>query len=382
MSSLKLAEDGSVQIVNQLLLPHVVQWEAVDTLEDAFDAIKSMKIRGAPAIGSLAGLVLAHVLATSIASSPRPTIFATTESFLSYLQEKTVYLNGARPTAVNLGEAMGRMYKAGEEAVKAGSSVDDAVKKVVEVGREVHVEDLGRNILMSQRGADWIAKVTSKTKDIRILTVCNTGSLATSGMGTALGVITNLSQTGRLGRAYYTQTAPYHQGSRLTSLELLTLQIPSTLLADTMVGSLFQHHQIDALVVGADRVVRNGDTANKVGTYNAAVLAKRHGVRVVIVAPEATVDLSVLDGSGIPIEQRPSRELTLLTGKLVSTNGVASSSPTVDLSTVQITPDGVGSLDYSQCYNPSFDVTPAELIDAVVTERRVVENIGGRIDMS
>lgn len=226
-------------------LSHVVQWEAVDTLEDAFDAIKSMKIRGAPAIGSLAGLVLAHVLATSIASSPRPTIFATTESFLSYLQEKTVYLNGARPTAVNLGEAMGRMYKAGEEAVKAGSSVDDAVKKVVEVGREVHVEDLGRNILMSQRGADWIAKVTGKTKDIRILTVrpqpslflpffifppgqrlistpssdqvCNTGSLATSGMGTALGVITNLSQTGRLGRAYYTQTAREFPSSLLAS---------------------------------------------------------------------------------------------------------------------------------------------------------------------
>lgn len=130
-----------------------------------------MKIRGAPAIGSLAALVLANILATSIASSTRPPVFATTESFLAYLQETTSYLNGARPTAVNLGEAMGRMYKSGEEAIQAGSTVDGAVAKVVDIGKDVHLQDLGRNILMSQNGADWISKVTGKATDIRILTV-------------------------------------------------------------------------------------------------------------------------------------------------------------------------------------------------------------------
>lgn len=189
------------------------------------------------------------------------------------------------------------MDAVGRQAIANGQDVEAAVQAVILAGREVQDEDLARNIRMAELGADWIARATGKTSGLRILTVCNTGSLATSGMGTALGVITHLHQTDRLDRAFYTQTAPYHQGSRLTALELLTLQIPATLLADTMVGSLFQHHAIDALVVGADRVASNGDTANKVGTYNAAVLARRHGVKVVIVAPETTVDLDTANGS-------------------------------------------------------------------------------------
>jgi methylthioribose-1-phosphate isomerase len=193
---------------------------------------------------------------------------------------------------------MRRMDAVGRQAI--ASSPDDlerAVRAVVAAGRQVQDEDLARNVRMAELGAAWIARATGKTSGLRILTVCNTGSLATSGLGTALGVITHLHNQGQLDRAFYTQTAPYHQGSRLTALELLTLRVPATLLADTMVGSLFQHKQIDALVVGADRVAANGDTANKVGTYNAAVLARRHGVKVVVVAPETTVDLDTADGS-------------------------------------------------------------------------------------
>lgn len=256
-----------------------------------------LQIRGAPALASLAALSLSLSLAQAAAQAPAPPFLDSPAALLAHVEQAAAFLNSARPTAVNLGEAMRRMVAVGQAAAGRGDAVRAIVDAVVKAGREVQDEDLARNVRMSQLGADWIARTTGKTGDVRVLTVCNTGSLATSGMGTALGVITNLHKTGRLGRAFYTQTAPYHQGSRLTSLELLTLQIPSTLLADTMVGSLFQHHQVDALVVGADRVAANGDTANKVGTYNAAVLAKRHGVKVVIVAPETTVDLDTADGS-------------------------------------------------------------------------------------
>lgn len=192
--------------------------------------------------------------------------------------------------------------------------------------------------------------------------VCNTGSLATSGYGTALGLITRLHEIGKLNKAYYTQSAPYHQGSRLTSLELQTLDIPSVMICDTMVGSLFQHHKIHAVVVGADRIARNGDTANKIGTYNAAVLAARHGIPFIVVAPVSTVDLDVETGSGIPIEHRPPMEACIVRGVVYPETDAVVNKPTV----IMITPRGLHGI-----YNPSFDVTPADLITAIVTEKGV-----------
>jgi len=226
-------------------------------------------------------------------------------------------------------------------------------------------EDKAQNMRMSQLGGDWLHKsVGGSTKYLNVLTVCNTGSLATSGYGTALGFITYLHEQGLLDTAYYTQTAPYHQGSRLTALELKTLSIPSTMICDTMVGSLFQHKTIHAVLVGADRVAKNGDTANKIGTYNAAVLAARHKIPFVVVAPTSTVDLDITDGSSIPIEHRPAIEACLVRGVLYP--------PTLDadgkkvLAQVMVTPS-----DLEGIYNPSFDVTPAELITAIVTEKYV-----------
>ncbi|KAJ3490591.1 hypothetical protein NLJ89_g11422 [Agrocybe chaxingu] len=174
-------------------------------------------------------------------------------------------------------------------------------------------------------------------------------------------MITYLHETGKLQKAYFTQTAPYHQGSRLTALELQTLQIPSVMICDTMVGSLFQHHEIHAVAVGADRIARNGDTANKIGTYNAAVLAARHKIPFIVVAPISTVDLDVEDGSQIPIEHRPALEACLVRGIRYPNEGGET-----EQVQVMITPQGLEGI-----YNPSFDVTPAELISAIVTEKGV-----------
>lgn len=277
------------------------------------------------------------------------------------------YLQSSRPTAVNLGEAMDRIRRLLEASPASAPTLLDSVK---ETCYAVHAEDLERNREMGRLGAEWLwsqrgaEALKAGKKGLKVITVCNTGSLATSGYGTAIGVITALFEQDHLDTAYYAQTTPYHQGSRLTSLELTTLQLPACMVCDTMLGSLMQHEAIDGVVVGADRIVANGDTANKIGTYQAAVLAQRHGVPFVVVAPVTTVDLSLKTGAEITIEQRPAVEATLVRGKNLETGNV---------DVVRITPEGVGADEkpWNQVYNPSFDVTPAELISAVVTEKGV-----------
>jgi methylthioribose-1-phosphate isomerase len=300
-----------------------------------------------------------------LASTPA---FASTASVQEHVAPILDYLQSSRPTAVNLGEAMDRI-----RGVLSSGAVSPAelVEKVRDTCFAVHAEDMERNREMGRLGAEWLwQKRGAGKKGLKVITVCNTGSLATSGYGTAIGVITALYEADHLATAYYAQTTPYHQGSRLTSLELTTLQVPACMICDTMLGSLMQHQDIDGVVVGADRIVRNGDTANKIGTYQAAVLAARHNVPFVVVAPVTTVDLSLGTGAEIHIEQRPPVEATLVRGKNLETG---------QLSVVRITPEGVGADDneWNQVYNPSFDVTPAELISAVVTEKGVAERAEG-----
>ncbi|WWC91571.1 methylthioribose-1-phosphate isomerase [Kwoniella dendrophila CBS 6074] len=365
MTSIRIDKSGQVEIVDQLLLPHSVKWIPISTPEEAFDAIKTMKIRGAPAIASLAALSLKSTLSKCETFSSK-----SKEEIINWIKEKCDYLQSSRPTAVNLSEAMNRIrnylssYKEGEE--------DDIVEKVKQICQDVHEEDLERNMKMGKLGADWLfeQRGNENKKSLKVVTVCNTGSLATSGYGTAIGVITALFENEQLDTAYYAQTTPYHQGSRLTSLELTTLEIPACMICDTMLGSLFQHEDIDGVIVGADRVVKNGDTANKIGTYQAAVLAQRHNIPFMVVAPVTTIDLSLSTGADIHIEQRPSVEATQVRGLNLETG---------KLSVVRITPEGVGEGDkpWQKVYNPSFDVTPAELISCVVTEKGVAERKQG-----
>lgn len=400
MSSLKVTDD-SVLVINQLLLPHVIQWDPVHTIEDAFDSIKQMRIRGAPAIASLAALTVSLVLTRRLlnpldASTDPATTSAhasayhvpaldSPETLKNWLLPVLDYLESSRPTAVNLQEGMDRIRKTVKSSATSaeGSSQAQAkalAEEVVKTCQNIEKEDLERCKEMSRIGAEWLVEKIKREKGkdkLKVMTVCNTGSLATSGYGTALGVITALHETGHLDRAYYTQSTPYHQGSRLTSLELSTLQIPSCMICDTMVGSLFQHEDVDAVIVGADRIVKNGDTANKIGTYQAASLAKMHGIDFMVIAPVTTLDLTKATGKEIHIEQRPAVEATQARGLDPLTGSQV---------IVQITPDGIGSgsEEWQKVYNPSFDVTPSKLISCIVTEKGVAVNQGGEhgIDLS
>ncbi|ETW80868.1 hypothetical protein HETIRDRAFT_440508 [Heterobasidion irregulare TC 32-1] len=378
LASIRTSDD-KIEIINQLLLPHTTEWIKVDTIEQAHDAIKTMKIRGAPAIASLAALAFAQHLERALRADPPPLFFSSVGALESHIVSILDFLFTARPTAVNLGAATRRLYRAFQAAVQAGKDVRAVAQVLVDEGRKVADEDVGRNKEMAKWGGEWLVKQVKEKGEtgegLNVLTVCNTGSLATSGYGTALGLITYLHETAKLARAYYTQTAPYHQGSRLTALELQTLKIPSTMIVDTMVGSLFQHHHIHAVAVGADRIARNGDTANKIGTYNAAVLAARHNVPFIVVAPISTVDLDVADGSSIPIEHRPPLEACIVRGALYPPSLDAEGNK--QQAAVMITPEGLDGV-----YNPSFDVTPAELITAIVTEKGVaVKGPDGNFDL-
>ncbi|KIJ67976.1 hypothetical protein HYDPIDRAFT_83497 [Hydnomerulius pinastri MD-312] len=364
LKSIKTDRD-KVEIVNQLLLPHTIEYLQIETIEQAHDAIKTMKIRGAPAIASLAAVAFAADLSKALDTSPPPEFLSSPEALEAHVTPILNYLYTARPTAVNLGAATRRLAGTLQAAKKAQKDVVTIAQQLITEARIIAGEDKEQNMKMSQLGGDWLHnRVGGSGRYLNVLTVCNTGSLATSGYGTALGFITYLHERDLLDTAYYTQTAPYHQGSRLTALELKTLKIPSTMICDTMVGSLFQHKTIHAVAVGADRIARNGDTANKIGTYNAAVLAARHRIPFIVVAPTSTVDLDIADGSSIPIEHRPAIEACLVRGALYP--------PTLDAegkklqAQVMVTPS-----DLDGIYNPSFDVTPAELITAIVTEKYV-----------
>ncbi|KAJ6594085.1 eukaryotic translation initiation factor 2B [Mycena capillaripes] len=361
LTSIKTDGD-KIEIVNQLLLPHSTEFIEIATIDDAHEAIKSMKIRGAPAIASLAALAFASDLSRGLKASAD--FVSSPEAVRAYVEHILAHLYTARPTAVNLGAATRRLTATLDASIAAGKTGPEICTDLIAEAHKVADEDVGRNKKMSQWGGDWLVDVVKQNggsgSELNVLTVCNTGSLATSGYGTALGLITYLHETGKLATAYYTQTTPYHQGSRLTALELQTLNIPSVMICDTMVGSLFQHHNIHAVVVGADRIAKNGDTANKIGTYNAAVIAARHKIPFIVVAPISTVDLAVADGSGIPIEQRPPIEACLVRGAIYPPSDDGTSKQAV----VMITPPGLKGI-----YNPSFDVTPAELITAIVTEK-------------
>lgn len=243
-----------------------------------------------------------------------------------------------------------------KERLGAGGSSDDLVEMVILEAERMYDEDIVNNKTMGRHGAARLLQAAGKEK-ISVLTHCNTGSLATAGYGTALGIIRALHEQGKLEHAYCTETRPYNQGSRLTALELVHEGIPATLITDSMAGALMQSGKLDAVVVGADRIVANGDTANKIGTYALAVLGKFHAVPFFVAAPTETLDVKLQEGSAIEIEQRSPKEVTHIKG-------------------VQIAPLNVN------VWNPAFDVTPAALIEAIVTDVGVIERKGDCYDVA
>ncbi|CAK7269050.1 S-methyl-5-thioribose-1-phosphate isomerase [Sporothrix epigloea] len=355
---------GSLDVLDQLRLPHEHHYDAVLTSDSAFDCIRSMRVRGAPAIAIVAALALAVELGQA-------DVGGTAAEAVTYIDHRLDHLFESRPTAVDLGNAITLLKNT---IRKVNGSAAAVVSAYVDEAEAILHRDLKSNLAIGRNGADWLVggvTPTAMLNPISVLTHCNTGSLATSGHGTALGIIRSLHERGALKHAFCTETRPYNQGSRLTAFELVYENIPSTLIADSMAAALFQTKKnsssIAAVIVGADRVVRNGDTANKIGTYQLAVLARHHGIKFVVAAPTTSIDLQTPTGSQIKIEERRQEELTQISGPLII-RGIVDTSTTARVATADQRID---------VWNPAFDVTPHDLIDVIVTEKGVIEKIDG-----
>jgi len=318
--------DGKLLLLDQRRMPGRVEFLECASYQEVAGAIRHMVVRGAPAIG----IAAAYGMLLAARASDPGSFWATMESAARELQ-------ATRPTAVNLSWAVRRMLRAAREAA-------DFQAALAAVGNEadrIASEDLAMNRSIGERGYALVPD------GARVLTHCNAGALATSGYGTALGVIRRAVERGRRVHVYAGETRPLLQGARLTAWELMQDGIPVTLVTDSMAGQLMQRGWVDLVLVGADRVAANGDVANKIGTYGLAVLAWAHGIPFYVAAPASTIDLSLSCGAEITIEERDPREVTLLAG-------------------VSLAPDGV------EVYNPAFDVTPARYVTAVITDLAVL----------
>jgi len=316
-----------LRLIDQRLLPSRHEHLVIQTLPEAVHAIRDMAVRGAPAIGITA--------AYAVVLAARVRYAEITADWRARIEPDLRMLAEARPTAVNLRWAVERMT-----AFMAGLSGDPVPALLAEAQR-IHAEDIAANHRMGELGSALIEPGSG------VLTHCNTGALATGGYGTALGVVRAAYASKRLAAVFADETRPWLQGARLTAWELVQEGIPVTLLADGAAALLMKEKKVQWVIVGADRIAANGDAANKIGTYSAAINARYHGVKFMVVAPTSTVDLATPDGSHIPIEQRSENEVLSAGGTRVS-------------------PDG------ARAWNPAFDVTPAALIDAIVTEKGVV----------
>ncbi len=322
--------DAGVRFLDQTKLPTEEVYVTCKNYEEVAEAIRSMIVRGAPAIGVAAAMGVALGASRSQAQ--------TLPEFEGEFETICNVLAGTRPTAVNLFWAIARMR--GKFDRMRTLPLEQVKTELVAEAQRMHAEDIAANQAMGQHGA-----ILLPSSGV-VLTHCNAGALATAGYGTALGVIRAAIESGKKLSVFADETRPFLQGSRLTAWELMKDDIPTTLIADNMAGALMRQGKIDAVIVGADRIAANGDVANKIGTYTVAVLAKEHGIPFYVAAPTSTVDLNTSDGSKIPIEQRSPTEVTHLAGK-------------------QIAPDNV------KVENPAFDVTPNKYVTAIVTERGV-----------
>ncbi|RME89452.1 MAG: S-methyl-5-thioribose-1-phosphate isomerase [Candidatus Hydrogenedentota bacterium] len=332
-----------IDVLDQRKLPHIQEWVSLKTAEEVKTAIRDMLVRGAPAIG----IVAAYGFYIGVWNAGREKK-SLTQAFGERLKKK---LDTARPTAVNLFWATEQMQKEYERLL-GGKSIKtsdknflDLLLRLFQKVRQLEQDDANRCEQISLLGADYIEKKIRR-KQYRILTHCNTGALATAGVGTALGVIRALAQAGKVEMVYADETRPYLQGSRLTAFELKQDKIPVTLIADSAAAYLMQQGKIDFVIVGADRIAKNGDTANKIGTYSLAVNAKYHNIPFFVAAPKSSFDDKIGTMANIPIEERSAQEI-LFCGN------------------TQMAPK-VPALNYG------FDLTPASLIQAIFTEEKVI----------
>ena len=325
--------EGHAKLIDQTLLPGEIVCLDIKDVESMWEAIKVLRVRGAPAIGVAAAFGV--VLGVQNVPDDEPL-----EQVRAKLKEVCDYLATSRPTAVNLFWALERMQRVGED--KTLKAVIDLKDRLLADAQTIRDEDAGMCRTIGQNGEALIKA------DGNVLTHCNAGGLATSEYGTALAVMFAAKEKGKRFHVYVDETRPLLQGSRLTAWELQQAGIDSTLVCDNMAGHLMQQGKVDLVVTGADRIAANGDAANKIGTYSLAVLANAHKIPFYIAAPSSTFDLSIPDGRQIPIELRDAEEITKPGG-------------------VRMAPEGVA------VYNPAFDVTPHELIEAIITEKGIID---------
>jgi methylthioribose-1-phosphate isomerase len=338
--------DNEVVMVDQRKLPTQEVYVRCRTATEVARAIKTMVIRGAPAIGVAAAMGIGLEMRRSKATGTR--------QFTTEFQKTCELLAATRPTAVNLFWAIDRMRRVFSVTALAGASVGELQDRLATEARAIHDEDVASCKAMGAHGAGVVPSPA------RILTHCNAGALATAAYGTALGVIRGAVDAGIPVSVYADETRPFLQGARLTAWELVRDGIDTTVITDNMSGTLMRQGLINFVVVGADRIAANGDVANKVGTYTVAILAREHGIPFYVAAPLSTIDLATPDGSLIPIEERPAREVT-------------------HVGATQVAPEG------ASIRNPAFDVTPHGLVTGIITERGIarapfVESLRGLFD--
>lgn len=324
--------DGKVRLIDQTLLPGEFKYIDCETVEDVWDAIKQLKTRGAPAIG------IAGALGIVLGIWNRD--FANFADLADEVDRVADYLATSRPTAVNLFWGLDRM----RETVKSNKdlSIPEIKKNLLTEAQTIIDEDNETCRAIGRHGFELIEDCNT------VLTHCNAGGLATASYGTALAVIYAAQEAGKLLKVYADETRPLLQGARLTTFELMQAGIEVVLICDNMAAQVMKEGKIDCVVVGADRIASNGDVANKIGTYSVAVLAKEHKLPFYVAAPISTFDMSLATGDEIPIEQREAEEITEAFGKRTAPVGV-------------------------KVYSPAFDVTPARLVDAIITEKGVVK---------
>ncbi|HEY9647398.1 MAG TPA: S-methyl-5-thioribose-1-phosphate isomerase, partial [Chroococcidiopsis sp.] len=326
-------QDDHVWLIDQTRLPDEYDVVQISRCDDMALAIKTMIVRGAPAIGVAAAYGM-YLGAREITTGDR-------DQFLVQLQTVAETLRTTRPTAVNLFWAIDQMLKTAQQVPGSTEQIQQAL---LDKAQSIQTDDLRT---CEAIGAHGLAALPSEPAQLRLLTHCNAGALATAGYGTALGVVRSAWQGGRLSRLYADETRPRMQGARLTTWECVQDGIPVTLITDSMAAHCLHKGMIDAVVVGADRIAANGDTANKIGTYSLALVAKAHQIPFFVAAPLSTVDFSLSDGSQIPIEERDPAEVYKIGDTIICPAGV-------------------------EFYNPAFDVTPAALITAIVTEHGAI----------
>jgi len=323
--------DKCVKMIDQTKLPLKEEYIETDDYKVVCDAIYRLAIRGAPAIG-VAGAYACVLSANKIASNNR-------EGFIKEFLVQADEIENTRPTAVNLKWAVRQMK---EKVKKPDKNITEIKRNLLKLAHQIKDDDLNRCHSLGLHGAELIPDNSN------VITICNTGGLATSGIGTALGVIQYAHAMGKNVKVHVCETRPLLQGARLNAWELKRTETPFTLMTDSMAAQTMKKVDIDGIFVGADRIASNGDTANKIGTYSLAVLAKHHGVPFYVAAPLSTVDYEIGSGADIPVEQRSGKEVTRING-------------------VQFTVEDI------EVTTPAFDVTPAELIQGIITEKGIAE---------